>query len=108
MQARQTPDRERKVPVRAREVLAPKGDAGVPVEIAVAVTIERAGWEHEPRERPLGLFSVIGRKRNFAEPVFDSRKLPERALERVNCAEKAEAASDPAQRFLEAHPPQFL
>ena len=55
------------MPVGAGKILGPEGDADVPVEIAVTVTVERAGRIHQARESPLGFFAVIGRQGNIAD-----------------------------------------
>ena len=52
----------REVAVGAGIVLRPERDAGVPVGVAAAITVERTGREHEAGEDELGLLLPVRRE----------------------------------------------
>jgi len=60
MDAGQTSHGLREVAVGARKILRPQGNAHVPVEVAVAIAVQRAGRKHQAGEGPLGLLLPVG------------------------------------------------
>src|SRR6185437_1748344 len=98
------PDSQGKVPVRGRKVLRPQRNARVPVEVAVLIPVERTGRKHQARERPLGFFLIIGRKRDFAEAVLDAGKFTERPLKGEKRGQAGEGARGGNAESTQPHP----
>ena len=92
LDARQAPHGLRKMTVGARIILGPERQALAEIAVEAArITVVRSGRKHQPREGPLARRLPI--RRQLKVEIFDARKLAERLLERIERAEKNEAAS---------------
>src|SRR5580704_8668991 len=103
LNARQTPDGLREMPVGARIILGPERQPLPEVAIETStVAVVRPGRIHQPRERPLALVLPVGRQ--LEAEIFDAGVLFEWPLESVERADENESASQPTRRFSHIHP----
>src|SRR5208283_4220239 len=94
--------------VGTRKILCPEGDAHVPVQLAAAIAVQRAGRKHQAGKGPLGFLLPVGRHGDVADGVLDAIELAERALERIQRAQNGQAASQSPQNPPQNHPCPLL